>query len=45
LNFGVGGFIKFGDAFIIEIKGVDSVIFTTKTVSNDCSPMSTTYPH
>jgi hypothetical protein len=31
LDSGVRGSVKFGDAFAMEIKGVSSVVFTTKT--------------
>jgi hypothetical protein len=31
LDSGIRGSVKFGDAFAVEIKGVSSVVFTTKT--------------
>jgi hypothetical protein len=42
LDSSVRGSVKFGDASGIEVKGADSVVFTTAFVSTCCSPESTT---
>lgn len=44
LDSDVRGFIKFGDASAVEIKGVGSVIFAPRLESTGCSPVSTTSP-
>jgi hypothetical protein len=47
LDSNVRGYVKFGDASAVEIKGVGSVIFTADwraPESTGCSPVSTTSP-